>query len=146
MKRILFALAINAALVTAAHAQTSIADRPITDKPIAVQPGWQSRVISAGELTPTPEMWFYEQERKRWDDPEALVHAAAQQKAAERHERIAAMNWYGLSNSRPQASPDPVHGNYSPRWSSNGYMPSQWIGTAGGNTVILQADRGTSRY
>ncbi len=145
MKRIFLALSIQAMLVAAAQAQRPV-DRPITDQPIQVQSGLQNRVVSSGELTPTPEMWFYEQERKRWDDPQSLVHAAAEQKANQRRERMASMNWYGLSNLRPQASPDPVHGNYSPRWSSNGYMPSQWIGARGENTVILQAGRGAARY
>jgi hypothetical protein len=100
------------------------------------------RIISPGE---TPEMWLYEQERRRSEDPQALVRAHAQQRAAERRARLAAMAWFGMSNSRPQCSPDPMHGPYSAHWVSNGYQPAEWVGV-GGTTVILQADRGTSRY
>jgi hypothetical protein len=100
------------------------------------------RMISPGE---TPEMWFYEQERRRSEDPQSIVRAAAQQRAAERHARLATLAWFGISNSRPQCSPDPVHGPYSSRWVSNGYQTSEWVGV-GSTTVILQADRGTSRY
>jgi hypothetical protein len=101
------------------------------------------RMMSPGE---TPEMWFYEQQRRQSEDPQAIVRANAQQRAAERHARLAAMAWFGMSNSRPQANPDPVHGPYSARWVSNGYQPAEWVGGGGGTTVILQADRGTSRY
>ena len=100
------------------------------------------RMMSPGE---TQEMWFYEQQRRRSEDPQAIVRANAQQRAAERHARLAAMAWFGMSNSRPRANPDPVHGPYSAHWVSNGYQQAEWVGV-GGTTVILQADRGTSRY
>jgi hypothetical protein len=105
----------------------------------------RARNESLGETSPTPEMWFYEQERRRLEDPQNIVRAAAQQKAAERQHRLAAMAWFGYSNARPSASPDTLNGNYSPRWISNGYMPGQWVG-AGSPTIILQADRGSSHY
>ena len=100
-----------------------------------------------GELAPTAEMWFYEQERRRMEDPMFLVHAYAQARASERHARIAAMNWYGMSNARPQVSPDPIQGDFAPRWVANNYMPMQWIGTGGPRTTIIyEADRGAGRY
>jgi hypothetical protein len=83
------------------------------------------RTISPGE---TPELWLYEQERRRSEDPEVIVRANAQQRAAERRARLAALAWFGISNSRPEANPDPVHGPYSPRWVSNGYQPAEWVG------------------
>jgi len=92
--------------------------------------------LSTGQMTPTPEMWFYEQENRRWDDPKQAVRRAAEQRAANRSARIAAMKWYGFSNQRPTANPVPFMGTYSPSWSDG----NRWIGQ-GGRTVILQAER-----
>jgi len=87
----------------------------------------QSR-IAVGELQPTPEMWFYEQYQQQYDDPGAAVREKAALRAAQRQGRLAAMRWYGLSNSRPRASSDPFHGEYSPKWSASGRYPDQWMG------------------
>lgn len=124
MKKLAIAL-VFALLPAAAYSQQP-ADRTIPEPPTPARDSL--RAISPGE---TPEMWFYEQERRRADDPEAIVRANAQQRAAERRARLAAMAWFGMSNSRPQANPDPVHGPYSPRWVSNGYQPAEWIGVGG---------------
>ncbi len=139
MKKILFAVSLNLLIASAGSAQQPIVDKPI---PLAHD---SSRVTSTGELTPTPEMWFYEQERHRWQEPVNIVRSNAERKANERRDRIATMNWYGVSNSRPHVSPDPTFGNFGPYGAANGYpgAPS-WSG--GNNTVILQADRGTMRY
>ena len=67
-------------------------------------------IMSPGEVTATPEMWFYEQALQRYDDPKYAIRAAAEQRAAQRRARIAAMEWYGYSNSRPLWGIDPVHG------------------------------------
>jgi hypothetical protein len=138
MKKFALALVVGLLPATVCFGQQP-AERLATERP-ARDTG---RMISPGE---TPEMWFYEQERRRSEDPQAIVIANAQQRAAERHARLAAMAWFGMSNSRPQANPDPVHGPYSPRWVSNGYQPAEWVGAGGSTTVILQADRGSSRY
>ncbi|MDZ4819680.1 MAG: hypothetical protein SGJ20_11980 [Planctomycetota bacterium] len=92
--------------------------------------------IATNEVNATPEMWFYEQERRRYEDPQAAVREVAQQRSAQRRARIAAMKWYGMSNSRPIASPDPVHGTYSPRWVSGGFNPSLWQGPSGSVAIV----------
>ena len=89
-------------------------------------------------------MWFYEQERLRYQDPKNAVRANAEFRAAQRMRRRAALKWYGLSNSRPTANTDPVHGTYSPRWISNGYNPSHWSGV--GNTTVVIAQDPVRRY
>jgi hypothetical protein len=81
---------------------------------------------SLGTVTPTTEMWFYEQERKRHDDPKLAVRRRAEQRGQERHERLASLQWYGLSNSRPTVSPTPWYGGYSTYWGSNTYDPLRW--------------------
>lgn len=78
-------------------------------------------------VTPTTEMWFYEQERSRYDDPQQAVRRRAELRAAQRASRLAAMEWYGMSNSRPSANATPVTGSYAPTWTSpNTYDPNQW--------------------
>jgi hypothetical protein len=86
-----------------------------------------AQLISPGEVTATPEMWFYEQAIRRYDDPKNAVRAAAEFKANQRRARIAAMDWYGMSNSRPASGIDPFAGPLSPTWIGNGYYPNQWV-------------------
>ncbi len=87
--------------------------------------------IAVGELQPTPEMWFYEQYQQQYDDPAAAVRSRAELRAAQRQGRLAAMRWFGQSNSRPQASSDPFHGDYSARWTSNNsHYTNRWMGRA----------------
>jgi hypothetical protein len=94
------------------------------------------RIVSPGEVVATPEMWFYEQQLRRIDDPAVAFRAISAQKAAERRARLAAMRWYGMSNSRPKASIDIVHGPYSPQWSSGGYQPYFWSGGPASTATI----------
>jgi hypothetical protein len=103
-----------------------------------------SPLLSPGEVQATPEMWFYEQEWLRYADPKNAVRANAEFRSEQRSRRLAALKWFGFSNSRPTASPDPVHGSYSPRWVSNGYIPSQWAGV--GNTTVVIAQERVRRY
>ena len=85
--------------------------------------------ISPGEITPTPEMWFYEQYLRQYQDPKAMVRKKAEFRTAQRQRRLAARRWFGFSNIRPTASPDPYNGDYSPHWASNNYFnPFQWNG------------------
>lgn len=85
----------------------------------------------------TPEMWVYSQELRRYEDPQQAVRRKAELRAAQRMSRIAAMKWYGFSNSRPQANPIPfMSGSYSPAWVGNSpdrYDWGQWHGV----TIVL---------
>ena len=83
-----------------------------------------------GAVSPTPEMWFYEQERTRYEDPNGAVRRKAEARAAQRAGRIASMKWYGMSNSRPVVGTTPVQGTYSPSWVSNTADPFRWRATA----------------
>ena len=85
----------------------------------------QAPVIS-GTLTPTPEMWFYSQERNRYGSPRAAVRRRAELCAAARQSRLESMRWFGMSNSRPSASVTPLFGTYSPTWIGNTADPSRW--------------------
>jgi len=108
--------------VVALSAVPALAERPDTNQ-------LGPPLVSSGDLTPTPEMWFYQQQMKQYLDPKMAVRHAAEFRADQRAKRLAAMKWFGFSNARPRASVDPVHGDYSPGWSSNNPMyPYRWMG------------------
>jgi hypothetical protein len=118
MKRLAVALALSFLLAAVARAE----------KPAAA--GLRLDSVPSGELTITPEMWFYEQALRQYKDPKMAVRAQAELRTEMRQRRLESMRWFGFSNSRPRASSDPFHGDYSPRWTANpGYYPSRWSGT-----------------
>ena len=97
---------------------------------------------TSGAVSPTAEMWFYEQERIRHDDPKSAVRRNAEYRAAQRQGRIESMKWFGMSNSRPTASSTPIMGTYSPTWTSNTSDPFRWA--AGRQpAVVLRPGAGT---
>ncbi|MCE9605290.1 MAG: hypothetical protein K8U03_10355 [Planctomycetia bacterium] len=85
--------------------------------------------LSLGALTPTPEMWFYEQMRQDYNNPQLQVRRNSERAAAERKARIASCEWYGVSPSRPMAYTTPHMYHYSPTWASNSRRPYYWGGT-----------------
>jgi hypothetical protein len=86
--------------------------------------------------TVTPELWLYSQELRRHDDPAQAVRRRAELRADQRSARLAAMKWFGLSNARPQASPIPTMGIYSPTWVGNGPNRYDWVGVEDRAAVI----------
>jgi hypothetical protein len=80
-------------------------------------------------------MWFYEQDLRRHDDPKMAVRRKAESRAQQRQDRLAATRWYGISNSRPTASPTPFTSGYSAYWGSNSYDPLRW--RPGGPLIIV---------
>lgn len=103
------------------------------------------KAISPGEVSATPEMWFYQQYQRQYEDPKMAVRRNAEFRAEQRANRLAAMQWFGFSNARPRASSDPWHGDYSPMWTANNnWYPSQWVGS-GRPTVLVPADGGKTR-
>ncbi|MGI6418415.1 MAG: hypothetical protein ACOX1P_22405 [Thermoguttaceae bacterium] len=102
--------------------------------------------ITPGEVTATPEMWFYQQQVSRHDDPKVAVRRKAEFRSAQRDARLASQRWYGLSNSRPVVSTDPIHGEYSAAWTSgNLYHPYRWT-AASPVIVVNRFDRSRSTY
>ena len=91
----------------------------------------------------TPEMWIYEQERIRYEDPKAAVRRRAELRGLRRADRIATMKWYGMSNSRPRVSSTPSMSTYSPYWGSNTYDPYRWRPYS---TPSVMIRRGQPRY
>jgi hypothetical protein len=98
------------------------------EKPVAIGLG-SDTMVSPGEVKSTPEMWFYEQAMRQYKDPKTAVRAKADFRDEQRQRRLESMKWFGLSNSRPRASSDPFHNDYSPGWvACPGYYPSRWNG------------------
>ncbi|OHB68404.1 MAG: hypothetical protein A2V70_17180 [Planctomycetes bacterium RBG_13_63_9] len=103
--------------------------------------------ISPGELTPTPEMWFYQQYQREYQDPKMAVRKKAEARALQRQQRVACLKWFGFSNVRPQVSSDPFNGDWSPCWKSNNlFYPDRWQGVGQSWVVIRPAASGTWVY
>jgi hypothetical protein len=101
--------------------------------------------FSPGELKATPDMWFYEQYMKEYKDPKTAVRAKAEFDARQRERRLASMRWFGLSNSRPRISPDPVN-VYPPAWSSNTPLqPNRWQATGGQPYYVARPEQTETR-
>jgi hypothetical protein len=123
MRGLTLALALTAVgLSTLAQAQPPIPSTTAAKKASVGNP------ISLGQLTPTPEMWFYDQAMRRHSDPRMLVQEKAEYDATQRQRRLATQRWFGVSNARPSASVTPLMGVYSPTWVSNSPNPAQWTG------------------
>lgn len=133
MKYGALAVSIMMCLVSAAAAQ--VPEEPSGDS--------ARMEFSPGEVKPTPEMWFYLQELRRYENPRLAVRKKAEFKTAQRMRRLAAQKWYGMSAARPMASPTPFTGTYSPYWAANSANPFAW--RARGRTVVIaQPSAGTS--
>lgn len=94
--------------------------------------------ISLGQMTPTPEMWFYAEQMRQHNDPHAMVRQKAEFERIQRQRRIAAQQWFGVSNARPTASITPFQSTYSPVWVGNSTNPMWWSGQG---TPVYSAGR-----
>jgi hypothetical protein len=147
MKRSLAAcVAMLLASISVAVTTVATAQQPLMTKIEGPTTTLQQPVAPAGHFTPpslsappvTPELWIYAQELQRHDDPAQAVRRKAEIKADQRMSRLAALKWYGMSNSRPDASVTPTMGIYSPAWIGNGWNRYDWIG--GGTSVGVHTD------
>lgn len=106
--------------------------------PVARQAPVAKPVVANGPTVPA-EFWLYSEQVRRHDDPAQAVRRKAELRAEQRMGRIAAMKWFGFSNARPQASPIPMTGAYSPVWIGNGVDRYDWVGVSWpSNTVLVE--------
>lgn len=90
--------------------------------------------LAAGNLAaPTTTSTGEEQQSESWyrehaakPDAKAIAQQKAMVRADQRMARMASMQWYGMSNSRPQASGTPFSTRYSPLWEMPGGRPYAW--------------------
>jgi len=75
---------------------------------------------------PQEQSWNREQTASAKTDARAYIQQRAQVRAQQRQDRIAAMNWYGMSNSRPNAATTPFTSRYSSVWEMPGGRPYSW--------------------
>ncbi len=134
MKRLTIVLSfvsfLSATTALAQVAPTVPRSKPVTPRKTAAVPPPRPAEppVSPGEMTTmTPEMWFYQQAMRRYDDPKNYVRQKAEYHTAQRLQRMAALKWYGFSNSRPTAVIDPIDSPFSPGWVSNSYYPNRWV-------------------
>ena len=119
------ALAISTGLMSARADDPA---EPTRIRPVSTTPPANNvTILLPSEVTATPQMWFYEQSMARYNDPKTAIRAAAEFKSNQRRMRMAAMDWYGYSNSRPAMGIDPVDGPTQAQWIGNGYDPTSWV-------------------
>jgi hypothetical protein len=71
--------------------------------------------------------WYdYDEPSEYRPDPTAIIQQKAMIRAQQRQNRVAAMQWYGMSNSRPTAATTPFCSMYSPAWQMPGGRPFGW--------------------
>jgi hypothetical protein len=132
------ALAVSAFLCLASAAA---AEQPRAEKqPIAPQ------ISLGGTLTPTPDMWFYGQAVREYSDPQLAVRRKAELASAQRQRRIAARDWFGVSNARPTANVTPLQSSYSQTWVSGTRNPLQWSSRGPTNVVLQPRVTGTTLW
>lgn len=128
-------LASGASLARAQEPKDKAAPHPVLD-----------REISLGELHPTPEMWFYQQEMRNYLDPKLAVRRRAEFRANQRQHRVASSQWFGQSKARPTASATPFTDSYSPSWVGNTGNPFNWAGVGNRSVVIRTARPNVSSF
>lgn len=121
MTRLLFTLALG----MVALPNLVLAQQPVSPSHLK-SPTYSPSVSKSSEVTSTPEMWFYEQERLRYEDPNTMARARAEYEANQRQARLAALKWYGMSNARPMAGTDTNNGVFAPKWTGNMPFGNDW--------------------
>ncbi len=74
-------------------------------------------------------------------DPRWAVVRNAQLRGTQRRSRLAAMKWFGLSNSRPAAAATPFTGVYSNTWTGSPLQPYAWSSRPSNTVIYVQPER-----
>lgn len=127
MKRLLFTVVVIPVVLFAASARAQDPDR------LMRAPGQDPAL---DQVAQTEDMWFYLQELRRHDDPQVIIRKRSEKKGEQRRARLAAMKWFGWSQSRPTANSTPWTGVAAPHWVGNGADPSMWIGSGYVTTAV----------
>lgn len=102
--------------------------------------------ITPGEVTATPEMWFYQEQMNRRDDPHEAVRRKAEFRTAQREARLASRRWFGVSLMRPLTSTATMNGETAAVWTGGDpFYPYRWYGTTP-VIVVNRFDRARSTY
>ncbi len=110
MKTLVSAFALSLGLAV------SVAQAQVPASPVAGQPtDFESS-----------EDRYYDSSQYAKPTPQEIIQYKAQVRAQQRMTRMASMEWYGMSASRPRASVTPFTGLYSPVWQMPGGRPLAW--------------------
>jgi hypothetical protein len=80
---------------------------------------------------------YYDSSQYTKPTPQEIIQYKAQLRAQQRMTRMASMEWYGMSASRPRASVTPFTGLYSPIWQMPGGRPMAWTPSRFAQPVII---------
>src|SRR5262249_40600380 len=72
------------------------------------------------------QSWNREQKSTQQQDARAIVQQKAEARSAQRMDRMAASQWYGVSNSRPSTTTTPFGSRYGSVWEMPGGRPNSW--------------------
>ncbi len=130
MKRSWIALAVVAAFLTI----PALAQEPVVPGPVV-----SDITVASCQPSPTPQMWFYQQQLEEYMNTKLAIRRKAEAQARQRRARLATSRWFGQSNLRPRATTDPINGCYSSRWGGNNLLvPNLWSGySCGAGRVAL---------
>jgi hypothetical protein len=85
----------------------------------------------------TEEDYYQPQVPERYEpDTRAIIRQKAMMRGEQRSARLASLNWYGMSNSRPIAAPTPFTSMYSPAWQMPGGRPFAWFASSQPTYII----------
>jgi hypothetical protein len=113
-------LSLAAFLFVTILALPTWAQTPATKPPVSMS------IRASGDAAKS-EVKPYQPYQRQNLDAQSMVQQKAEYRANQRMLRVASMQWFGLSNARPQVTPDPVDDEYAPRWVSNDSMfPQRW--------------------
>ncbi len=127
MQRRVLNFLLATSMAVSVHAQQPAA-RPVRSAPGAT--------TVPTNITPTPEMWFYDQELRQRYSPELAVRRKAEFETQQMMHRMAAREWFGVSLARPTANVTPFSSTYSPSWTSNTRDPNQWSASGAGAVLV----------
>jgi len=71
------------------------------------------------------ETWYYRSSPER-EQTFTVAQQKAMARGSQRMARLESMRWYGMSGSRPTATPMPWSTMYSPAWQMPGGRPFAW--------------------
>ncbi len=130
MRRCLLA----SALLVSFAAGTAQAQNPVLRRAPEINQSTLS--IPAAQTPANLDLWFYQQQWKNQQDPKQAIRRRAERRAHQRENRLAALKWYGCSNTRPMASHTPFTHTYSPRWTGPTGDPFRWQGSVQQTIVV----------
>ena len=102
----------------------------------AQQSSTATRAASSSDSTlmPTPEMWYYQQERERYEDPQLTVRRKAEFRGEQRRLRLVTRKWYGHSPERPLVHATPWGSGY---YSMRPYRRTWPVARLGGSRAAV---------